>query len=367
MLKGLADAEVVLVNFKQGNIVIYKYIWLDGYAPEQHLRSKIQVAEQHGILGTNDQPPVWSFDGSSTKQATGGQSDCVLNPVGSYRAPSNKREFIGNQATLVMCEVLDSDNMPHESNTRRECQEFIGEEWWFGFEQEYFFYQDGEPLGWKKFTDQGKNPDPQGQYYCAVGSANVAGREISERHLKACLQAGIKLTGTNAEVALGQWEYQCLGQGTRAADDLWISRYLLCEIAEEYGVDIVLHPKPKFGDWNGSGMHTNFSNEEMRTEGSEALMEEICQKLGNRHEVGIAEYGSDNDKRLTGLHETQDIAIFSYGISDRGASIRIPIYTVQHDWNGYLEDRRPAASADPYRIIKHIVETVETSESYWMT
>ena len=145
-------------------------------------------------------------------------------------------------------EVLDSDNMPHESNTRRECQEFIGEEWWFGFEQEYFFYQDGEPLGWKKFTDQGKNPDPQGQYYCAVGSANVAGREISERHLKACLQAGIKLTGTNAEVALGQWEYQCLGQGTRAADDLWISRYLLCEIAEEYGVDVVLHPKPKFGD-----------------------------------------------------------------------------------------------------------------------
>ena len=342
--------------------MIYKYIWLDGYTPEQHLRSKIQVAEQHGMLGTNDQPPVWSFDGSSTKQATGGQSDCVLHPVGSYRAP--KHSCVD---TMVMCEVLNSDHTPHESNSRTECEAFIGEEWWFGFEQEYFFYQDGEPLGWKKFTDRGETPAPQGQYYCAVGSENVVGREISEKHLKACLHAGIKLTGTNAEVALGQWEYQCLGQGTRAGDDLWLSRYILCEIAEEYGVDIVLHPKPKEGDWNGSGMHANFSNEEMRTNGSEQLMNELCEKLGSRHEVAIQEYGSDNDMRLTGLHETQSIDTFSYGVSDRGASIRIPIYTVEHNWNGYLEDRRPASNADPYRIIAHIVETIETSESYWMT
>jgi len=322
--------------------MIYKYIWLDGYTPEQNLRSKIQVAEL-------DEPSIWAFDGSSTQQAEGGKSDCVLKPVSSYKTKTD---------TLVMCEVLNSDHTPHESNYRTVCYKFIDDEWWFGFEQEYFFYQDGEPLGWKKFTDRGESPAPQGQYYCGVGSENVAGREISERHLKACLDAGIQLTGTNAEVALGQWEYQCFGKGVKAGDDLWVSRYLLYEIAEEYGVNVVLHPKPKAGDWNGSGMHANFSNEEMRTTGSQSLMNELCEKLGSRHEEAIKEYGSDNDMRLTGLHETQNIDQFSYAKYDRGASIRIPIYTVKNDWNGYLEDRRPASNADPYRIMAHIVGAV---------
>ena len=62
--------------------------------------------------------------------------------------------------------------------------------------------------------------------------------------------------------------------------------------------------------------------------------------------------------RLTGKHETQSINQFSYGVSDRGASIRIPIYTVEHNLNGYLEDRRPASNADPYNIITHIVGTL---------
>ncbi len=344
--------------------MIYKYIWLDGYTPEQHLRSKIQVAEGYGMLAANDGPPLWSFDGSSTQQAEGGESDCVLKPVSDYRMSFDSGPYVD---TLVMCEVLNSNHTPHESNYRTNCEDLVEDEWWFGFEQEYFFYQDGEPLGWKKFTDKGVlfEPAPQGQYYCAVGSENVAGREISERHLHACLDAGISITGTNAEVALGQWEYQCFGKGIKAGDDLWISRYLLYEIAEEYGVDIVLHPKPKKGDWNGSGMHANFSNEEMRTNGSEQLMNQMCEKLSARHEEAIKEYGSDNDMRLTGLHETQSIDTFSYAVSDRGASIRIPIYTVEHDWNGYLEDRRPASNADPYRIMAHIVETLETSEAFW--
>ena len=343
--------------------MIYKYIWLDGYTPEPNLRSKIQNVSSRARISSIE-PPKWSFDGSSTQQAEGKHSDCILNPVAEYKVVKRavyKDKFLDS---LIMCEVLNSTGSKHASNYRANA-ELIPAEWWFGFEQEYFFYQDGEPLGWKKYTDQGRNPDPQGRYYCAVGSANVVGREISERHMRACLDVGIKITGTNAEVALGQWEYQCLGKGVKAGDDLWVSRYLLHEIAEEYGVDVVLHPKPKTGDWNGSGMHTNFSNEEMRSRGSTDLMYEICEKLGIEHQTAIEEYGSHNDMRLTGDHETQDIDTYSYGVSDRGASIRIPISTVENDWNGYLEDRRPAANADPYRIMAHIVETIENGNSYW--
>ena len=315
-----------------------EYIWLDGYKPEQTLRSKVKVTDE-------DTPPGWAFDGSSTQQAEGGSSDCVLKPVAEYEGPLSSDR-------LVMCEVLSPDKTPHSSNTRHKCEGLVTDEWWFGYEQEYFFTnpEDGTILGWEDGT-----PRPQGDYYCGVGAGNVIGREISETHMDVCLAAGIMIAGTNAEVALGQWEYQCFGKGLRAGDDLWASRYLLQLVAEDYGVAVNYHPKPQEGDWNGSGMHTNFSNDEMRNNSSEALMNSLCESLGKVHSEGIAEYGSDNDKRLTGLHETQSINTFSYAVSDRGASIRIPIYTVDHNWNGYLEDRRPASNADPYRIMAHIV------------
>ena len=319
---------------------IYEYIWLDGYQPEPSLRSKIKTTE-------DDSPPVWAFDGSSTQQAEGGNSDCLLLPVQTYENPLFSDY-------LVMCQVETGEHETHSSNTRVAASEVVTDEWWFGFEQEYFFTgENGDPLGWEDGT-----PRPQGDYYCGVGAGNVAGREISEAHLEACLEAGIELSGTNAEVALGQWEYQCFGKGIKAGDDLWVSRYLLYKVAEEFGVGVNLHPKPKRGDWNGSGMHANFSNEEMRTKGSEKLFYSICEKLKDAHKEGIESYGSDNDMRLTGLHETQSIDQFSYAIFDRGASIRIPIYTIEHDWNGYLEDRRPASNADPYKIIAHIAGTL---------
>ena len=319
---------------------IYEYIWLDGYQPEPSLRSKIKTTE-------DDSPPVWAFDGSSTQQAEGGNSDCLLLPVQTYDNPLFSDY-------LVMCQVETGEHETHPSNTRVAASEVVTDEWWFGFEQEYFFTgENGDPLGWEDGT-----PRPQGDYYCGVGAGNVAGREISEAHLEACLDDGIELSGTNAEVALGQWEYQCFGKGIKAGDDLWVSRYLLYKVAEEFGVGVNLHPKPKTGDWNGSGMHANFSNEEMRTKGSEKLFYSICEKLKDAHKEGIESYGSDNDMRLTGLHETQSIDQFSYAIFDRGASIRIPIYTIEHDWNGYLEDRRPASNADPYKIIAHIAGTL---------
>ena len=322
------------------------YLWLDGCTPTQ-IRYKTKVVKD---FGKKEEAPIWGFDGSSTEQADGNNSDCVLKPVRVYPNP------LETNSSIVLCEVWNVDDTPHESNTRRLLEETITDDIdeWVGFEQEYTLFKGGKPYGWPSVGQ----PPPQGDYYCGVGSGNVQAREVSEAHMDACLEAGIMITGTNAEVALGQWEYQCFGKGLKAADDLWVSRYLLHLIAEEYGVSVNIHPKPQEGDWNGSGMHTNFSNEQMRSAGSEELFNSMCEKLGEVHAEGIANYGSDNDKRLTGNHETQSIDTFSYGVSDRGASIRIPIYTVENDWNGYLEDRRPASNADPYKIISHIVGTL---------
>lgn len=336
----------------------FEYVWLDGYEPEPNLRSKVKIENYNGHL------PEWSFDGSSTKQATGDNSDCILVPVAEYRTidrirPDATQTAPGLEGSYVMCEVLSANHEPHPSNTRTHCQNLISDEWWFGFEQEYFMYKDGRPLGWP----EKKTPRPQGDYYCGVGADNVVGREISDRHAEACMNAGINITGTNAEVALGQWEYQVLGSGITAGDDLWMSRYILHRIAEKHGVTINLHPKPQKGDWNGSGMHTNFSNERMRTVGGMNYFLDCCEQLGTRHEDAIDNYGSENQKRLTGKHETQSIKKFSYGVSDRGASIRIPISTADNvNWCGYLEDRRPASNADPYKIMRHIVETL--TENY---
>ena len=327
-----------------------EYVWLDGYKPEQSLRSKVKV---------DDYVEIWSFDGSSTQQATGDKSDCILNPVAEYRTIDRiradaTRTSPGLEGTYVMCEVLNADHDPHESNTRTHCQNLVSDNWWFGFEQEYFMYKDGRPLGW---PEKGK-PRAQGDYYCGVGEGNVVGREIVDRHTEACMNAGIGITGTNAEVALGQWEFQVLGKGIGAGDDLWMTRYILQRIAEKHGVSINYTPKPQSGDWNGSGMHTNFSNDEIRHRGSKEKLSAICEKLGKSHKEAIKVYGSDNAKRLTGKHETQSIKKFSYGVSDRGASIRIPVVTVNNNWCGYLEDRRPAANADPYKVMRHIVESL---------
>lgn len=326
----------------------FEYIWLDGYKPDQSLRSKTKVLILDEYDGSLDVLPEWSFDGSSTQQAEGHSSDCLLKPVRVVLDPERVNAY------LVMCEVLNPDGTPHATNFRATFED--DEDFWFGFEQEYTLVQEGRPLG---FPEKGF-PGPQGPYYCAVGTGKVAGRDFVEEHLDIALEAGLGITGINAEVMLGQWEYQLFGKGAKqAADDLWISRYLLNRTAERYGYDIEFHPKPVKGDWNGSGMHTNFSNSAMREEGGEELMKSICEAFGKVHTDHIAEYGSSNNERLTGLHETQSIDKFSYGVSDRGASIRIPISVPQNGWKGYLEDRRPSSNADPYRVAARIIATVK--------
>jgi glutamine synthetase len=326
-----------------------EYMWLDGYRPIANLRSKTKIVELDEFNGELDRLPQWNFDGSSTLQAKGSNSEVVLNPVRVYPDPERDNGY------LVVAETLNPDGSPHETNTRSKVDAAAADGFWFGFEQEYVLMENsGRPIGFPA----GGYPEPQGPYYCAVGYQYVAGREIIEEHLNACLEAGLGITGVNAEVMLGQWEYQCFGEGFKAADDLLVSRYLLFRISERHNCQLVLHPKPIQGDWNGSGMHTNFSWPYLRDVGGEEYIKAILAEFEKSHADHLEEYGAYNELRLTGQHETASIDSFSYGVADRGASIRIPIFTVQDDWKGYLEDRRPASNADPYRVVSRIVKTV---------
>ncbi|MFZ1790471.1 MAG: glutamine synthetase beta-grasp domain-containing protein, partial [Saprospiraceae bacterium] len=211
-----------------------EYIWLDGYEPTQSLRSKTKIVSD--FSGKVADLENWSFDGSSTNQAPGGSSDCILKPV--YCVPDPQR----NSAYLVMCEVLTSDGTPHPSNGRALIDD-DDNDFWFGFEQEYFLWdpETNKPLG---FPANGY-PAPQGPYYCSVGAQNAFGREIVEEHLDACLDAGLNVEGINGEVAAGQWEFQIFAKGAaQAGDEIWIARYLLERIGESYGVAINWHCKP---------------------------------------------------------------------------------------------------------------------------
>jgi len=329
-----------------------EYIWLDGYKPTQSLRSKTQVITD--FSGKLEDAPMWAFDGSSTEQAEGNDSDCLLKPVAIFPDPGRK------DAYLVMSEVLNADGSPHASNGRATIEEDNDDDdFWFGFEQEYFLWvpETDRPPGFPKDGF----PRPQGPYYCSVGGSNAYGREIVEEHLDLCLDAGINVEGINAEVAAGQWEFQVFAKGAkRAGDETWMARYLLERTAEEYGLAIDWHPKPLGDtDWNGSGMHANFSNGVMRESGKEDTFNKICEQFAKNIERHISVYGADNDQRLTGAHETQAIDQFSYGVSDRGASIRIPVGTVDAGWKGRLEDRRPASNADPYKVAAAIVKTTK--------
>ena len=328
-----------------------EYIWLDGYKPTQNLRSKTKVEEHEDFQGTLEELKNWSFDGSSTKQASGGSSDCVLVPVAIYQDPARVNGY------LVMTEVMNADGSAHESNARATIDD-KDNDFWFGFEQEYFIMDTKTmlPLGFPV----GGYPGPQGMYYCSVGGKNTHGRDFVEEHADLCIAAGLNFEGINQEVASGQWEFQLFAKGARkAGDEIWVARYLLDRLTEQYGYYIEYHPKPVKGDWNGSGMHANFSNTVLRTCGSKEIYMQVCEAFRPVTKEHIDIYGAHNDQRLTGLHETASITDFSYGISDRGASIRIPILTVDNGWKGYLEDRRPASNGDPYKIASRIIKTVK--------
>jgi glutamine synthetase len=329
-----------------------EYIWLDGYKPTQGLRSKTKI--ENNFSGKLEDCPMWSFDGSSTEQAPGRSSDCLLKPVAIFPDPDRKNGY------LVMTEVLNADGTPHPTNGRATIED-DDNDFWFGFEQEYFLWntETNLPLG---FPANGY-PGPQGPYYCSVGAGKAFGRHIVEEHLDLCLAAGINVEGINAEVAAGQWEFQVFAKGAKqAGDETWIARYLLERTAEKYDIAINWHCKPLGAtDWNGSGMHANFSNDTLRTCGNRETYEKILEAFRPVVKEHIAVYGADNHLRLTGKHETQSINKFSWGISDRGSSIRVPIATVEKGWKGWLEDRRPNSAADPYKVAARIIKTVKSA------
>src|SRR5580698_3273964 len=305
------------------------------------------------IVADGKEPGIWGFDGSSTNQAPGSSSDCVLQPVATFPDPIR-----GGKNVLVLCEVLLPDMTAHVTNTRAACvavaEKYADQEPMFGIEQEYTFFKDGRPLGWPAIG----YPAPQGPYYCGVGGDKMPGREIVERHTAACMKAGLGIEGTNAEVMMGQWEFQIgvLAPPT-IGDQLWTARWLLFRIAEEFDVYATLEPKPVLGDWNGAGAHTNFSTKAMREDGGWDAIIAGCEALGKNVEEHVKNYGVGITERLTGAHETAHWSTFTYGTSDRGASVRIP-WAVAQDKKGWLEDRRPNANMDPYVVAGLMVETV---------
>ena len=339
-----------------------EYIWLDGAKPTAKLRSKMRFVDLPADREAQPSDlPEWSYDGSSTFQASGGDSDLILLPVRVVRDPIRP----GNSC-LVLCEVANPDGTPHASNTRARLREVLdagaaNEDPWFGFEQEYTLMAGGRPLGW---PENGGYPAPQGPFYCGVGANEVFGRDIVERHAQACAEADLMFYGINAEVMPGQWEFQIgyrgvegePGEPLKVADHLWLGRWLLQRIAEDQGVAVSFENKPMKGDWNGAGNHTNYSTAAMRADGGFAHIESAIEKLSLGHSRHIADYGHGLADRLTGEHETCSIEVFKNGVADRGASIRIP-RPVALKGKGYLEDRRPGANSDPYLVAAHICAT----------
>merc|ERR1711892_536600 len=349
--------KVVLDRYRdlpQGQMVQALYIWIDGTG--EGLRSKTRTLDQKPE--SLKELPIWNYDGSSTYQAEGSNSDTYLYPVKMYPDPFRRGDNL-----LVLCETYKYNKEPTDTNQRKLCLEAMEkakyQHPWLGIEQEYTLLdQDSHPFGWPK----NGFPGPQGPYYCGVGAGRVYGRDIVEAHYRCCLYAGIRISGTNAEVMPAQWEFQ-VGptEGIDMGDDLWVSRYLLQRVAEDFGVVVSFDPKPMVGDWNGAGAHTNFSTDAMRKEGGMKAIEAAIERMAKHQVRHIKAYdpkeGKDNGRRLTGAHETSSIHDFSAGVANRGCSIRIPREVAEQGY-GYLEDRRPSSNCDPYSVTRVVVQTI---------
>lgn len=358
--------------------LIAEYVWIDA---RNGLRSKCRTIylDTEGspntpsvYQGCKETPtdltvfPMWNFDGSSTDQNNYTLStdslnsgpdmkntEVILNPVKYYSDPWIENKW------LVLCECLDPELKPIKSNNRAEAADLFkyykDQKPWFGLEQEYVLcvltsdMKQEIPVGWE-YT----RGSLQGDYYCGVGSRNSFSRGIVEEHYSLCLKMGLKISGTNAEVMPGQWEFQVgPSEGIDAADELIMARYILEKLCEKYNVWVSYNPKIS-QDYNGSGCHINFSTEDMRGENGMKYIKKAIVNMNRMHSKTLKSYGS-NDNRLTGKQETSSRTEFSWGIGTRDTSVRIP-NQVNRDNKGYLEDRRPASDIDPYLATTALVD-----------
>jgi len=346
--------------------IVAEYIWTDAYGG---IRSKSKNFEIDVLTVTLSIFSEWNYDGSSTGQAHGSYSDVVIRPVAFFKDPF--RKWTGYETYLVLCDTYNMNGEPHETNTRYQCKKVcektIDSEPWFGIEQEYVLFQAipdknivKAPLGWfnKNCPNYIYPEQSHGVFYCGVGSDKSCGRPIVEKHYEYCLYAGIGICGINAEVMCSQWEFQIFCKsGLDVCDHLIVARYILSKVAEEYAAYVDYSPK-LMDEWNGSGAHTNFSTNLMRNEGGYEKIISICKKMENVHKEHLQEYGDEsNMKRLTGHHETSSYEKYTYGESDRSASVRIP-YATHISKKGYVEDRRPSANCDPYKVVTRILCTI---------
>jgi glutamine synthetase len=342
-----------------------EYIWIDGSG--ENVRGKTKVIK--GKVTSLEELDWWTYDGSSTNQATTEESEIWLKPV--FMCPDPFREGFG---IIVLCEgYLQDRTTPARANFRHYAAKVMKdaehEDPWFGVEQEYYLLNSElnivkRPLGW---PEKGL-PTPQGDYYCSAGAQNAFGRLIAETHMRLCCKAGLQIAGINAEVGPGQWEYQCgIARGIELGDHMWVSRYILNRVGELYGAEVNIQPKPlNIKGWNGSGCHTNYSTKSTREEGGWTAIETQLKKLAEAHVDHITVYGRDNHLRLTGKYETSSMEKFSWGTGNRAASVRIPVGT-QKDKKGYYEDRRPASNMDPYVVTAMMVDTTLLDGKYRKT
>lgn len=333
-------------------LYIAEYVWLDGDGNPRS-KTKVQNCPQIRSELKPENFPVWNYDGSSTRQATGSDSEVLIKPQRIYKNPFYPVE--NENYVIIICDTYKPDNTPHLTNSRYTADILFNKRLdlkpLFGIEQEFFLQQGEEILGF----NQGY-PRPQGDYYCGNGARNAIGRKVVEDAFNKALIAGIGITGLNAEVAPSQWEIQVCNYGIQAGDDLIMLRYILNRTAELYDLSINYHPKPIQGDWNGSGCHVNFSTQPMREQGGYEEIKSAILKLEQKHSEHMSAYGSDNALRMTGAHETASFDKFSWGVANRGSSIRIPRTTEANNC-GYLEDRRPASNMDPYLVTSLIFQT----------
>lgn len=321
---------------KSQSKTIVEYIWMGG---RNEIRSKTRVFNSFLPFDVNYMLE-WNYDGSSTWQAdSNGDTEIILKPCAIFLDPF--RVIEDSACYLVLCDTYKSNGEPTTTNHRQKAnilfENLFEEEPWFGLEQEYFFSHYGKSI----VLNNG-----EGYHYCGT-TQRVNERIIVEKHLQMCIKAGIKISGMNAEVAKGQWEFQ-IGpcEGIQAGDHLIVARYILERLSEQIECSINYYPKPKT-DINGSGCHINFSTFSSRCENGIEFIHKYIEKLEKKHQEHISVYGEDNHLRLTGLHETSGIDKFSWGVGTRNTSIRIPNKTSK-DKRGYFEDRRPAANIDPY-------------------